>query len=71
MPKLSTRKCDRCGKTYFRRNLTECWTSRSLGHRKGWQKEIIKVCISCMDVKEARRIISIVQIGVGRMKVAA
>ena len=65
------RKCDRCGNTYFRRNRMEAWTSRSVGHRRGWQKETIKVCIKCMDVKEARRIISIVQIGVGRMRVAA
>ena len=59
-----TRKCDRCGDAYFRRNLIEAWTIRSAGHRRGWHKEVAKVCVKCMSVSESRRIFSIVGVSI-------
>ena len=56
----NTRKCDGCGAVYFHRNLIECWTVRASGHRKGWFKEVAKLCMSCMTASHARRVFNMV-----------
>jgi len=53
------RRCSQCGQGYFRRNLAEVWTTRNLGRRYGWHKEIAKVCIKCQDENESKRILTI------------
>ena len=54
------RRCDSCNEPYFRRNLVEAWTVRATGHKRGWFKEVAKVCINCMSVGTARRVFALV-----------
>lgn len=63
---INTRKCDGCGAVYFRRNLIECWTVRASGHRQGWFKEVAKLCMKCMGVKETRQIFGLVGVTLSR-----
>lgn len=58
---MSERICDVCKNTYRRRNLTEMWTVRNPGHRKGWLKTIQKVCIKCLSVAQAHRILDLAE----------
>lgn len=58
--KLAIKICAVCGKSYFRRNLTEMWMSRNPGHRAGWAKEIVKVCMNCQSVEDSRRMLTYV-----------
>lgn len=53
-PFVNSRKCDGCGDHYFRRNQIECWTNRAPGARKGWFKEVARICNKCMSIKQAR-----------------
>jgi len=59
------RECDRCGHSYFRRNLLEVWKSGI----KGWHKETLKVCTTCLNPKEALNVVNI--FGVTKMRMAA
>jgi hypothetical protein len=59
------RECARCGKTYLRRDRIEVWTSRNPGHRTGWRKEIVKVCLQCASAQQSRRILMLVSVRLG------
>lgn len=56
-----TRICTNCGDPYHRRNLVEGWTVRNPGHRKGWHKQIEKLCLNCVSVSKMHRILDIAE----------
>ena len=43
-PLQKARVCDRCGRTYLRRNLVEGWSTQNPGHRIGWEKTRLRLC---------------------------
>lgn len=59
LPRLHhrARSCDICGDPYLRRNLVEAWTSQNQGHRAGWTKTILRVCVACGPEAQARRLV--------------
>lgn len=59
------RECMRCGKTYHRRDQIEVWATRNPGHRIGWSKQIIKVCLRCAPVAQSRRLLMLVSVRLG------
>ena len=61
--------CSVCGDVYYRRNLTELWLVRNPGHRKGWQKNVAKVCLKCMPVAKAHRVLDIAEVHFTKQKV--
>lgn len=69
------RDCSRCGKPYYRSNALRLWTQQNPGHRKGWHRDVVKLCTNCMtaDVAvKARHLVSarIVSINMPRRKVS-
>ena len=44
-----SRRCDRCGRAYYRSNRLRLWTGQNPGHRAGWQKDDVKLCLRCMN----------------------
>lgn len=56
----SSRRCEHCGESYYRRNVLEAWTSRNPGHRDGWNKSKRKTCLGCTTTKVANRILMVV-----------
>ena len=61
-PKAEPRICDRCGKTYHRRNRVESWSSQNPGHSNGWTKVILKICTRCADENTSRRILLVASV---------
>lgn len=51
------RCCNVCGNTYNRRNIIETWTSQNAGHRAGWVKTTVKVCVRCGPEARSRRLV--------------
>jgi len=47
--------CEKCGYSYYRRNLLECWTGRAPGSRTGWVKTEMKLCNTCLPTVQAQR----------------
>lgn len=64
------KECAQCGEPYYRRNLTEVWVERNPGHRTGWSKRLVRLCMSCMDVATARRVLMITGVKFGGRKQA-
>ena len=62
-------KCDICSERYYRRNLYEGWTIRAQGHRKGWYKEISRICTNCQSAKQTRRIFDLIGVKLEHAKV--
>ena len=62
-------RCSQCGKPYYRRNMMEAWTIRNPGKRIGWHKDIVKVCLACMDQRQAQGIIEIADVQFSRKEV--
>jgi hypothetical protein len=56
------RVCTHCKETYFRRNLTELWTARNPGHRRGWSKTVAKLCMKCLTISQAQRVMVVAHI---------
>lgn len=54
------RTCSICGEPYNRRNLTEIWDTRNFGHRAGWNKTILKLCMRCFTIDQALRVTSVI-----------
>jgi len=54
------RTCSICHETYNRRNLTEIWDTRNFGHRAGWNKTILKLCMRCFTIDQALRVTSVI-----------
>jgi len=61
-PRNQPRTCDRCGKTYGRRNLIEAWDQQNPGHRDGWGKSVLKICTRCAGENTARRTLMVASI---------
>lgn len=59
------RECFRCGKPYWRRNLTEVWTKRNPGARDGWAKTTLKLCNFCLPAPQAMRLLMVQHVTVG------
>lgn len=62
MKRKDSRFCSNCGQHYHRRNLIEAWDIRNPGHRAGWHKTQLKICLTCQPRKVTDRIIDIAQI---------
>ncbi len=56
------RACTGCGRTYHRRNLIEVWDTRNLGHRIGWHKTRVRLCLDCQKVEQSRRVLVLAHI---------
>jgi len=61
-PKRAPRTCDRCGKTYHRRNLVEAWDAQNPGHTNGWSKTRLRICVRCGGATTARRTLMVVSV---------
>jgi hypothetical protein len=61
-----TRLCDRCGKPYYRRNLTEVWDAQNPGSRAGWHKTQARVCTTCLNATGARRLLMMANVRIGQ-----
>lgn len=59
------RECMRCGKTYLRRDRIEVWTARNPGHRAGWSKSLVLVCLTCAPAQQSRRILMLASVRLG------
>ena len=59
-----SRRCDNCGRSYLRRNLTEAWTVRNPGHRGGWMKQIQKICMNCQTITASKRVMLVASVNV-------
>jgi len=59
LPRLkhTPRACSVCGDKYNRRNLVVSWTTQNQGHRTGWGKTELKVCMRCSGEPQARRLV--------------
>ena len=51
------RQCDKCGETYYRRNQISLWVLRNPGKRRGWRQRIYALCLSCLSLPVARRLL--------------
>lgn len=51
--------CNACGEPYYRRNLTELWTTRNEGHRAGWTKVVARICNTCLPTAKAQRVLMV------------
>ena len=61
-PATKPRACNRCGRRYYRRSLSELWTAQAPGHREGWRKTIVRLCPTCLPAAAARRALSLVTV---------
>lgn len=48
--------CDLCGRSYYRRSITETWDRQNPGHRAGWHKAVIRACTTCVPERVAQRV---------------
>ena len=55
-PKPKQRACFKCGGTYQRRNKIEAWITQNPGHRLGWVKREVKICVRCGPAPLAARV---------------
>jgi hypothetical protein len=60
-----TRDCHRCGQWYLRRDQLEVWSTRNPGHRDGWKKSIVKVCMHCATEQQSRRLLMLASVKLG------
>ena len=60
--KKGSRICTGCGSRYHRRNLIEGWDKRNPGHRAGWHKKTLKICMNCQPATMTDKVINIAQI---------
>jgi hypothetical protein len=51
------RRCDQCGKPYYRSNLVRLWVGTNFGHRAGWVRTIQRLCCRCMDAADAQAVL--------------
>jgi hypothetical protein len=61
-----SRLCTTCGKPYYRRSLTEIWDRQAPGSRTGWHKTQMKLCTRCMGPAQARRVLMVAHVRIGR-----
>jgi hypothetical protein len=54
------RVCDRCGKIYYRASRMRLWTKTNPGHRDGWGKDDVRLCVSCMGSNAAKKAATLV-----------
>jgi hypothetical protein len=62
------RECMRCGRWYHRRDRIEVWTTRNPGHRTGWVKQSLRVCLQCAPVQQSRRVLMLVSVRLGGLR---
>ncbi len=53
---MSDQICDSCGLRYYRRNKLETWPGHNPGKRKGWYKEELKVCTTCLPAMQTQKL---------------
>lgn len=58
------KRCEACGRSYYRRNLTELWVRQNPGHRAGWVKRLVRICTTCQNAQQASRILKMVRVTV-------
>lgn len=56
------RLCGRCGKAYWRRQLLEVWDKRNPGHKDGWRKTRLRLCLDCQDDSTTRSLLHVAQV---------
>lgn len=61
---LRPRCCSECGAPYYRANRLRVWTSTNPGHRLGWIKEDLRLCIRCFDSRKAQRVVTLASVRV-------
>jgi hypothetical protein len=61
-----SRLCTACGKPYYRRSVTELWDQQVPGKRDGWHKTVAKLCTRCMGPTQARRVLLVAHVRIGR-----
>lgn len=61
----SSRRCESCGTSYYRRNVLEAWTERNPGHRAGWNKSVRKTCLTCTSAKVANMVMMVIDTRAG------
>ena len=54
-----SRLCTACGRTYYRRSVTEVWDQQAPGSRTGWHKAVQKLCTRCFGPTQARRVLMV------------
>lgn len=60
--------CSDCREPYYRRNLIEMWILRNPGQRIGWLKQTSKVCLTCLPVSKAHRILDLAEVAFEKPK---
>lgn len=58
MPRSDVRCCDGCGVVYYRRDFVEVWAERNPGHRTGWRKSRVRLCMRCSDTRASARVLT-------------
>lgn len=56
-PYESYRRCDMCGKRYYRANRIRLWVKTNYGHRAGWAKADQRICCDCMNARQAQQVL--------------
>ena len=49
---------------YYRSNRIRVWTTINVGHRGGWFKEDLKLCLKCFTTKKAQRVVTLASVHV-------
>lgn len=57
-----SKRCDACRAPYYRSNRLRVWTAINPGHRGGWVKEDLKLCIKCFTAKKAQRVVTLASV---------
>ena len=56
---------------YYRSNRLRLWTKANPGHRMGWEREDLKLCLKCFTQKKAVRVVELASIHVVPSEVRA
>lgn len=59
-----SRCCMSCGAPYYRANRMFIWTTINPGHRMGWIREDLKLCVRCFNAKKAQRVVTLASIDI-------
>ena len=61
---MRQRACTSCRKWYYRVNKMDLWTGRNPGHRVGWYKQEVRLCVECCTKQMASRVITVAHVRV-------
>ena len=60
-----SRRCDKCGETYYRRNQVILWILRNPGKRRGWRQQLYTLCLSCLTMPTAQKFLMLTGLRLG------